>query len=247
MPVGRSFLMSLKHYALKSMIVSAITTAAIAVGIVLFGEFSSLAVKVLVTTFVVSASSLCVLSNAANSARHPNSMFGLVGALLSVLAGAMVLVGVWGEMREDFFWKLTGSACILGVCAAHYSLLSLEKFAPRFRLVRYTAGVLISTFAGLVIMVIFADTKSGDEILRVIAANAILIALVSILTPVFHKLSSADEREGDVIRSVTSQCPECAAPVTTAMGETTCSACECQFELRVIRHGSRSAGVANRL
>jgi hypothetical protein len=231
--------MDLKRLALKSMIVSAVATAAIGVLVVLFGQFNWFGLRILLTTFVVSATSLAILANAAYAAKHSMNAVSGSGAIFSILAGALILFGLWVEVNEDAYWKLTASTSVAAIGFSHFALLSLAALASRFAWVRVLAGLLIASLAGLLLIAIWGE-GGGDEVLRLIAAAAILVALISILTPVFHKLSSSEpaDRPRPISRMVEITCPDCAAPMTVWLGESRCSSCGCQFNLTIVSNGS---------
>jgi FtsH-binding integral membrane protein len=80
-------------------------TALIAIFSVLSHEFGETQIKVLATTFTVSAASICAMSCAAFIEKKETNRFGIIGMLFAGIAAAMTIIGIWGEISTEGYWK----------------------------------------------------------------------------------------------------------------------------------------------
>jgi hypothetical protein len=68
-------------------------------------------------------------------------------------------------------------------------MAQLEK---KFAWARPAAHFLIWSLAGFIIIVVWAEPADYEVISRIMGVLAILVAVVTIVTPVFHKLSTVE-------------------------------------------------------
>ena len=236
--------MSPKRIALWFLIASVGASALLGMVIVLAGSFSDLQIRIILTTLTISAASICALACGALWESRRKVFLALPGAILALLAAVLVIVGIWTKTESSEFWKFSISVALLAVASAHACLLSMAKLARRFGWTRIAAFVAVYFLAGLFIFVIYYTPK-GDNFVRIIGATSIIVAALSILTPIFHRLSRADldagiskPVTGDRPLCATITCPQCGSQQPNSLAEIRCANCGCRFVMTIVQDGS---------
>ena len=235
--------MSPKRIALRFLIASVAASAVLGIIIVLAGSFSDLQIRIILTTLTISAASICALACGALWESRRKIFLALPGAFLALLAAVLLIVGIWTKAQSEQFWKFSVSVSLLAVATAHVCLLALAKLARRFAWSRVAAPVAVYFLAGLFIYIIYFTPK-GDIGVRIIGATSIIVAALTILTPLFHRLSRADldasessaSKRGQVLCE-TITCPQCGGSQTNRTGTIECANCGCKFVVSIIEEG----------
>jgi hypothetical protein len=191
-------------------------TALIAMISVLTGTFGKIEMKILGTTFTISAASICSMSCAAFINKKKLVQLGLLGILLSVSAAILVITGMWSEIESSTFEKIMITLVVSAVAFAFAFLLVLPKLDDRQKWVQMVSSVSIGILA---LQVIVAVLGGGDYFIkidwyrRLLAFVAIIVGLVTLVIPILMKLRKEDERknnkivlervDGDVYRDTT--------------------------------------------
>lgn len=235
--------MSPKKIALWFLIVSVAASAVLGIIIVLAGSFSALQIKIVLTTLTISAASICALASGALWERRRRLFLPLAGTILALLSAVLVILGIWTEAGSDEFWKFTVSVSLLGVATAHACLLALANLARQFVWARVAAFVAVYFLAGLFIYIIYFQPK-GDSGVRIIGATGIVVAALTILTPIFHRLSRGDLDEKLSAVAVTELrlyatvgCPQCGSAQPNSLTEIKCGKCGCRFVVTILDDG----------
>ena len=235
--------MSPKRIALWVLIGSVGASAVLGIIIVLAGSFSDLQIRIILTTLTISAASICALAAGALWESRRNMFLSLPGAILALLAAALLIAGIWTEAKSDQFWKFTISVSLLAAATAHACLLALAKLARRFIWTRIAAFVAVYFLASLFIYIIYFQPK-GDTGVRIIGATSIIVAALTILMPIFHRLSRSDLDEvggtvafADRPLFATITCPQCGTAQNNSLAEITCGNCGCKFLVTILNHG----------
>jgi hypothetical protein len=232
--------MSPKRIALWFLIASVAASAVLGIIIVLAGSFSELQIRIVLTTLTISAASICALASGALWEQRRERVFSLGGAVLALLAAILIIAGIWTETSSKEFWKFTISVGLLAVATAHVCLLALAKLARRFVWSRVAASVAIYFLASLFIYIIYFTPK-GDTGVRIIGATSIIVAALTILTPIFHRLSRGDLDASDSAstqdRFETITCPQCGVPQANGTGTIECDNCGCRFVVSIVEEG----------
>ena len=240
--------MTPKKVALWFLIASVAASAVLGIIIVLAGSFSELQIRIILTTLTISAASICALASGALWESKRTSLLPLAGVLLAVLTSVLVVFAIWTEYRSSEFWKFTASVGLLSVATAHSCLLSLAKLARRFAWSRIAAAFAIYFLAGLFIYIIYFTPK-GDTGVRIVGATAIIVAALTILTPIFHRLSRGDLDE--TVAAVTGPerrlhttvgCPQCGSAQPASLAELKCDKCGCRFVVTILDDGVPAGG-----
>lgn len=166
--------------------VSLCATAALAIGILLFGDFGETEGRILGTTMLLAGYGLVALPAGFlldQSRRQP------LAATLLVLAGTglvLALVGVWSSTGSSTFGKLVLTVTAFALAAAQTSALAARRREDDPALV----GALFAVSSGLAIALAImaaaaAWAEVGDPVyFRILGALAVLDVLLVVLQPV---------------------------------------------------------------
>lgn len=184
--------MNSKHLFLYLLIGSVAVSAAVGIGVILFGDFGNFEVRVLMTTLTVTAASILGLACGAYLETGRGRTLPMFGIAVSIAAAIMTFFIIWDVMDESvLFVRSAVTAMLLAAASAHLSLLFLARLDRRFAWIRPTAFVCIGLLTAILLFLIWAEPETNtDTIGRIIAVLAILAAAVTVITPIFHKLST---------------------------------------------------------
>jgi hypothetical protein len=176
-------------------------TALIAMISVLTGTFGKIQMKILGTTFTISAASICSMSCAAFINRKKLVQLGLLGILLSVSAAIMLIIGMWWEIRSDIGEKVTITLSVFAAAFAFAFLLVLPKLDDRQKWVQLVSSVSIGILALQAVVAVWLEgyIKLNDWYYRLLAVVSIVVGLETIVIPILMKLRKGDERKIDRI------------------------------------------------
>ena len=190
--------MNPKRVFLYLFIASISISALIGIGVVLFGDFSDLEIRVLLTTLTIAVTSIMGLACGAYLERE-NVRLPVTGIVLAAFSAILWLIVIWYRgAPKEWFMKTTVTVTILGFACAHLSLLSLARFEKKFAWIHPSTHFLIWCLAGFAVFVVWGEPdRYGKAIARTMGMLGILVAAATLVTPVFHKLSTA-ETEADI-------------------------------------------------
>jgi hypothetical protein len=180
---------------LYSLIASVAMSALIAIGVLVFGEFGDIEVRVLFTTLTVTVTSILGLACGASLEASRGRLLPLAGIALSIVSALMCFLIIWNVLDDsEVFVKSFLTATLIAASCSHLSLLSLARLDARFRWSRVAAHVCVWLLAAILLYLMWFEPEgSGDLVFRVIGVLSILIATITVVTPVFHKLSADDD------------------------------------------------------
>jgi hypothetical protein len=187
--------------SLKLFIGFLVLTALITMISVLTGTFGKIEMKILGTTFTISAASICSMSCAAFINKKKLVQLGLLGILLSVSAAIMLIIGMWWEIRSDVGEKVTITLSVFAVAFAFAFLLVLPKLDDRQKWVQLVSSVSIGILALQMVVAVCLEgyIKLNDWYFRLLAVVAIVVGLETIVIPILMKLRKGDGRKDDKI------------------------------------------------
>lgn len=197
--------MNLKRLFLYTLIGSVGISAVIGIGVLLFGSFDEFSVRVLMTTLTVTVTSILGLANGAYYDSGRGRQLGLVGIVVSIVAAVMTLLIIWNVIDDnEAFMKVSVTAMVFAVSTSHLSLLSLARLDSRFEWSNMAARIVIGALVGLILFILWIEpTGEGDMLARTMGVLAILTATITVMTPVFHKLSSGDDEMAELDAEIT--------------------------------------------
>jgi hypothetical protein len=189
--------MNLKRAFLFVLIASIVASALIGIGVILFGNFGDLETKILMTTLTVSYASILGLACGAYLETKRGKILPIVGIVMAIVSAILWIILIWyGTIQEDLFVKSLLSTTLLAVSSSHLSLISIARLDKKFLWSRYAAYVSIGFLTAILLGLIWSQPESVSELIsRSIGVLSIIVAAMTIITPVFHKLSSENTAE----------------------------------------------------
>ncbi|MBD3673527.1 MAG: hypothetical protein HUJ26_08365 [Planctomycetaceae bacterium] len=197
--LSRSY--SIKNVFLYSLIVSVCLSAFLGIIAILSGDFGELQIKVILTSLTISGASLGGLCCGAAYEARRVPFFALAGILLVGVTALMLLFGIWTEVRWDAYWQMVGTMSAFATAFAHLSLLQMARLTRLYQTAIWFGYVVDFAMCGLISYLIWWDYGFDEDwMFRLIGVDAILIAAVSILIPILHRLSrgEVDITDGDI-------------------------------------------------
>lgn len=176
-------------------------TAAVAILSVLSGDFGEFQMKVLASSFSISAASICAMSCAGFMAKRKQKQLGLMGMVFSVAAAVFLNAGLWLEIDGAEYWKATITLIVIAAALAHAFLLALPDLNPRYRRVQIAAGISIGFLASQIIVLIWAEVRDGSY-LRFLVVVSIVVVLLTLVIPILMKIGGrGPQRRGRLLLS----------------------------------------------
>jgi hypothetical protein len=190
----------------------------------LFGDWGSTEVKVFLTSLCVTAASILTMCGAVAWERGRLGPVPPAGAVASLLGFGLLVIGMWGEIDNEEFWKSAVTGVIAGITGAHFSLLALASLQQRFELWRrmtFGFGLLL---AGFLTVGMWGEIDN-DAYWRAVGILSILVAAGTIAVPVLHRLSGI--RPETALR----HCPNCGA----SLAASPCPRCGARFSVEFLQ------------
>lgn len=183
---------NLRRLFLISLIASVVTSAVIGIGVLLLGNFGLIEVRILMTTLVITIVSVLGLACGAYVEIRGGKQLPYAGIALSVVAGLMSFFIIWDILLYDeTFIKSFLTVTLLATACSHLSLLALARLDRRFSWTRIAAVVCVVLLCSILLYILWLEpTGESDLIYRVLGVLGILLASITVVTPVLHKLSS---------------------------------------------------------
>jgi steroid delta-isomerase-like uncharacterized protein len=198
---------AIRKLSLKVFIGFLAFTALIAIVTVLSGDFGDTQMKILATTFTISAASICSMSCAAFIEKRRRTSLGLAGIFLCITGSILLIAGMWPEIDSDEYWKSTITVIVLAIAFAHAFLLLLPELDKKQKWVQRFASVSIGILAIQCIVAAWGEIENEDYY-RFLAVVAIIVGLLTLVVPILmklrksegkkQKLSSLDQVYGDI-------------------------------------------------
>ena len=191
---------STKKFFLYLLTCSIALSALMGIWAIISGEFGELQGRILGTTTTIVGTSVLGLACGAylenpRTKNSPAYFVPIAGIFLAVLSAAIILWMIWGYDggSEEFLFKTLGVSLMFAFSFAQLSLLSLSRLAARFRWAMIAAYVSILTLAATVsAIILFSQGEENFFILRFIGVLAVVDAAVTVMIPIFHRLSRTE-------------------------------------------------------
>lgn len=231
--------MSPKRIALWFLIVSVSLSALLGIFAIIRGNFGDFEVRVILTTVTISAASICALAAGALWESRSARTFPALAVALALLAAALIIIGIWGRISTTAYWKFSVSVGVLAIACAQACLISLARLATRFAWTRTITMIAIFLLAALIIFAVYGEVKE-EGYYKAMGATAILVAALTIMMPIFHRLSRADlidikvKPSSDQHLFPTVLCPRCGMTQPNSYSQITCTSCGCRFVVTII-------------
>jgi len=233
--------MSPKKIALWFLVISVALSAVLGIIAILSGNFGDFEARVILTTVTISAASICALAAGALWENRRERTFPGITVALAILAAAVIIIGIWGKISTISYWKFSATVGVLAIAFAQACLVSLARLASRFASTRIIALIAIFFLATLIIIAICTEVSS-EGFFKTMGATAILVAALTIMMPIFHRLSRGDLSPTPQETALTSDqhlfptvlCPRCGATQSNSPTEITCTSCGCRFVVTIL-------------
>lgn len=231
--------MSPKRIALWFLIVSVSLSALLGIFAIIRGNFGDFEARVILTTVTISAASICALAAGALWESRSARTFPALAVALALFAAALIIIGIWGRISTTAYWKFSVSVGVLAIACAQACLISLARLATRFAWTRTITMIAIFFLAALIIFAVYGEVKE-EGYYKAMGATAILVAALTIMMPIFHRLSRADLIDSKVRSSPdqhlfpTVLCPRCGMTQPNSYNQITCTSCGCRFVVTII-------------
>ncbi|HLA94102.1 MAG TPA: hypothetical protein VK612_00170 [Pyrinomonadaceae bacterium] len=183
--------MNIRRVFLNTLIASVAVSAIVGIGVILFGDFGEVEFRILMTTLTITATSILGLACGAYIESGRGNLLPKAGIIFSVVMALMLFLVIWDVLDDsENFIKATGTLSILAVACSHLSLLSLARIDARFAWSRIVAFICVWLLAAILLYIIWLEPDSSSDLVsRIIGILSILIASITVLTPILHKLS----------------------------------------------------------
>lgn len=188
----------IKRLSLKIFIGFLILAAVVAIVCVLGGEFSVFHMKVLMTTFAISAASMCWMACAAFIEKRNMARLGLAGIALSVAAGLFASVGIWSDPNSEAYLKTTATLAVAAGAFAYAFLLLMADLDDGQKWVQLVSAGSIGILGGMVAVVIWGEFNEGLYC-QILAAVAIIVVLETAVVPVLMKLRKGGGKKRELL------------------------------------------------
>jgi hypothetical protein len=197
--------MNIKRLSLYLLIASVAISAILGIAVILFGNFGQFEQKILATTSIVTMTSIFGLACGAYLETGRGKVLPYTGIAAAIASGLIWIVVIWAPESSDSRPVRVGfTATLTAVACSLLSLLSLARLDARFTWSRNAAYLFVGTLWLLTFLAIwnFIDPDT-DFIGRAFGVNSILVAALTIITPVFHKLSHQTAGIEEIDREIT--------------------------------------------
>ena len=187
--------MNTRKIFLNTLIASVALSAVIGIVVILFGQFGEFEVRVLMTTLTVTATSILGLACGACYEAGRGRRLPLAGIVLSVISALALFLIIWKVLDDNETYIKTTMTLVIGaVVASHLSLLRLARLDGRFAWT-YSFAVVCDVLLAAIILYLmwFEPEGESDLVFRTMGVLSILIAAVTVVTPVFHRLSAGED------------------------------------------------------
>lgn len=240
--------MSPKRIALWFLIISVSISALLGIFVIISGNFGDFEGRVILTTITVSLASICALAAGALwEGRNTRTLPG-IAVVLAVLAALLIITGIWTRISDEEYWRVCATIGVLAFAAAQACLISLARLAPRFAWARTVTLLAIVVLSVQIIFVIHVDVR-GEGIFKAIGTTAIIVAALTIMMPIFHRLSRADIIIGEIDSDTSDQhlfptvlCPRCGTTQPNSYKQIICTSCGCRFVVTIINDSGNEPG-----
>ena len=185
---------NIRRLFLIALVASVAVSALLGIGVILLGNFGEIEIRVLMTTFTVTVTSICGLACGAYLETDRGNALPKTGIALSVSAALMCFLIIWDVLDDsEEFVKSFVTATILATACSHISLLSLARLDRRFSWIRIATQICVWTLAAILLFIIWFEPNGGSDLIyRILGVLGVLVASITVVTPVLHKLSSVE-------------------------------------------------------
>jgi hypothetical protein len=191
---------NLRRLFLYLLIGSVALSAAVGIGVLLLGNFGLIEVRILMTTMVITIVSVLGLACGAYMEIRGGKYLPMAGIALSILGGLMSFFVIWDILDDDeLFIKSFITTTLLAAACSHLSLLSLARLDRRFSWTRISAVICVVLVCAILLFILWFEPEgNSDLIYRILGVLGIILASITVITPVLHKLSAGGDEAAEI-------------------------------------------------
>jgi hypothetical protein len=191
--------LNLRKLFLYLLITSVSVSALIGIVVLLFGNFGDFETRVLLSALTITVTSILGLMCGAKIEASKDRIVPFAGIILATASAVMWIYLIWNDPRNDFFVKSLMSVTLLAAACAHISLLTLARLDKRFTWARYAAQITVLLLTAYLLFLIWNPDEIEREMTgRIVGVLSIILAAITVVTPIFHKLSSHELNIGEI-------------------------------------------------
>lgn len=179
---------NLKRIGLRLFIFFLLITTLISIVAVLSGGFGDFEQKTLVTTFTISASTICCMSCIVFMRKKKKKILGYSGIGFTFAGAFLLILGVWTNLQNHFYWNTTVTFIIFALASAHSFLLMMPSLSKKHIWVQYLTGVTIVFLALLIINAVWFEVDN-DMYYKFLTIVSIIVVLETVVIPILKILS----------------------------------------------------------
>lgn len=192
--------LNIKKIFLYTLITSITISALLGILVIISGEFGEFQSRVLLTTLTIVGTSILGLACGAflESQKSQNlklKIIPIVGILLSVISAFFILLLTWsiiGSQNSEAL-KIISVSGIFAFSLSQLSLLSLANLNKSFQWLLWLAYFVILGLASIISLIIIIEPAGeNDFIFRLIGVLGVVDAALTVIIPIFHRLSKKD-------------------------------------------------------
>lgn len=187
----------LRKVSLYCFVIFLAISALLAIAAVLSGSYEVFELKILLTTTVIAAASVCGLSCSASAQRTGLLAPAVSGAALACVSALLFIVGAWLEVSSDLYWRLAIVSGIYAIAVAHALALTglpLRRAHAWLRPLTVALIFVLATVIAAVVWSLFWADWIMNGVWNLIIVLAIVVVLATLVLPILSRLA-ADEAE----------------------------------------------------
>lgn len=183
--------LQLKKLFIYLLVGSVAVSAAVGIFVVLFGSFGEFETRVLLTTVTITCTSILGLACGVFLETGRGKSLPVAGIASAIVAALIWIALIWEILPDNFYpVRAALTATVLAVSSSHLSLISVARLDDRFRWAVYLLHGAVWLLAAILVWIIWFDIDEQSNTLpKAIGVLSILIAALTIVIPVFHRLS----------------------------------------------------------
>lgn len=168
---------------------------------VLANNSNSISTRPVFTAVIVAIASLCGLACDLSKMPLGLNLLPKAGSALTVVTAALLLGLLWGGIDSEIYYKITVCIVIVQFATVHVCLLSIAKLVGKYRWVYIIGSQVIFGLATILCAIVIFEINS-PEIVRAVAAITILVAAITLIIPILHRLGKLNASKEELLMPI---------------------------------------------
>jgi hypothetical protein len=210
--------------------------AALAIAVLLAGDFGDTEGKILLSSLATSGAVVLALACEAGRDVRRLGRLPTLGAVAAIVGATLAVISIWSRAGDPWSGRLAGTLITLAAVIMIVGFV-LRAILPRRFQWTVAVTVLLASLVGAMLVSLIWGEWDNEWFARVFGAVAVALAAFGIVLPVLHRTHSREIAATAGPARTVNHCPSCGRPHVAAAGEeTTCRLCNATF---VVRFSSR--------